>query len=141
VFSGSQAVTIDEKGRIAIPAKLRALIIEFAQGRLVVLPTPEGIKLFPQPEFERIAKEVIANHPDVAQRRLLKMRMIGDAMQLEMDAQGRMVLPLDIRKNLGTDAVLIGQSEHLVLMSVDDWAAYKQTTDADYRAAYAALNL
>ena len=141
MFSGSQAVTIDEKGRIAIPAKLRAQIIELAQGRLVVSPDPEGIKLYPQPEFERIAKEVIPKHPDVAQRRLLKMRMIGDAVQLEMDAQGRMVLPLEIRKNLGTDAVLLGQSEYLVLMSVGDWEAFKRATDADYRAAYAALDL
>jgi MraZ protein len=141
VFSGSQAVTIDEKGRIAIPAKLRAQIIDLAQGRLVVATDPEGIKLYPQPEFERIAKEVIPNHPDVAQRRILKMRMIGGAVQLEMDSQGRMVLPLDVRKNLGTEAVLIGQVAHLVLMSASEWDSFKTDTDPDYRAAYAALDL
>ena len=93
MFSGSHTASIDEKGRLAIPARFRAALAADAQGQLAITPTPDGIKLYPMPVFENIAKNIIPKHPDIAQRRALKNLFVGQSMTLEMDAQGRMLVP------------------------------------------------
>lgn len=141
MFSGSQAVNIDDKGRLAIPARFRAEITADAAGQLAIAPTPEGIKLYPQPVFEHIAKHVIPAHPDVAQRRLLQRLFVGGSMQLEMDAQGRLLVPPEFRQTLGAELMLVGQVDHFLLMPAAEWAAFKAASTGSYEAAYAALNL
>ena len=104
-------------------------------------PTPEGVKLYPQPVFEHIAKNVIPAHPDVAQRRLLQRLFVGGSMQLEMDAQGRLLVPPEFRQTLGAELMLVGQVDHFLLMPAAEWAAFKAASTGSYEAAYAALNL
>ncbi len=141
MFSGSHNASIDEKGRLAIPARFRAALAADAQGQLAITPTPDGIKLYPLPVFERIAKEVIPKHPDIAQRRALKNLFVGQSMTLEMDAQGRMLLPPRFRDALGTAVVLVGQVDHFALWSEAAWTAHAAASEADYAAAFAALDL
>lgn len=141
MFSGSHTASIDEKGRLAIPARFRAALAADAQGQLAITPTPDGIKLYPMPVFEHIAKNVIPKHPDIAQRRALKNLFVGQSMSLEMDAQGRMLIPAAFREKLGSTVVLVGQVDHFALWSEAAWAAHVAEGEADYTAAFAALDL
>ena len=141
MFSGSHTASIDEKGRLAIPARFRAALAADAQGQLAITPTPDGIKLYPMPVFEHIAKNVIPKHPDIAQRRALKNLFVGQSMSLEMDAQGRMLIPASFRDKLGGSVVLVGQVDHFALWSEAAWAAHVAEGEADYTAAFAALDL
>ncbi len=141
MFSGSHTASIDEKGRLAIPARFRAALAADAQGQLAITPTPDGIKLYPMPVFEHIAKNVIPKHPDIAQRRALKNLFVGQSMSLEMDAQGRMLIPASFREKLGSSVVLVGQVDHFALWSEAAWSAHVAEGEADYTAAFAALDL
>lgn len=141
MFSGSHNASIDEKGRLAIPARFRAALAADAQGQLAITPTPEGIKLYPMPVFEHIAKNIIPKHPDIAQRRTLKNLFVGQAMTLEMDAQGRMLLPPRFREALGSAVVLVGQVDHFTLWNEAVWTAHVVASEPDYATSYAGLDL
>lgn len=124
-----------------MPARFRPALAADAQGQLAITPTPEGIKLYPLPVFERIAKEVIPRHPDIAQRRALKNLFVGQSMTVEMDAQGRLLVPAKFRDTLGGSVVLVGQVDHFALWSETAWATHTAAAEADYAAAFAALDL
>lgn len=141
MFSGSHNASIDEKGRLAIPARFRAALMADAQGWLAMAPTPEGIKLYPMPVFERIAKEAIPRHPDIRQRRLLKDMLIGQSMTVEMDAQGRLLVPPKFREALTASVVLVGQIDHFALWSDAAWATHTTASEPEYATAFAALDL
>lgn len=141
MFSGSHSASIDEKGRLAIPARFRAPLMAEAQGQLAITPTPEGVKLYPLPVFEHIAKEVIPKHPDITQRRALKNLFVGQSIAVEMDSQGRLLVPAKFRETLGNTVVLVGQTDHFALWSEAAWAAHVAASEADYAAAFAALDL
>lgn len=142
MFSGSHTASIDDKGRLAIPARFRAALAAEAQGQLAITPTPDGVKLYPLPVFEHIAKTVIPQHPDIAQRRVLKNLFVGQSIVVEMDAQGRLLVPPKFRETLGGSVVLVGQVDHFALWSEVEWTAYSAAAGkADYTAAFAALDL
>jgi MraZ protein len=141
MFSGSHTASIDEKGRLAVPSRFRAALAAEAQGQLAITPTPEGVKLYPLPVFEHIAKHVIPKHPDIAQRRALKNLFVGQSITVEMDAQGRLLVPARFRETLGSTVVLVGQVDHFALWSEAEWAAHTKAGEADYAAAFAALDL
>lgn len=141
MFSGSHSASIDEKGRLAVPARFRAALAAEAQGQLAITPTPEGVKLYPLPVFERIAREVIPKHPDIAQRRVLKNLFVGQSITVELDAQGRMLVPAKFREVLGASVVLVGQVDHFALWSEAAWAAHVAAGEATYGTAFAALDL
>ena len=141
MFSGSHTASIDEKGRLAVPARFRAALSAEAQGQLAITPTPDGLKLYPLPVFERIAREVIPKHPDIAQRRALKNLFVGQSITVEMDAQGRLLVPAAFREKLGAGVVLVGQVDHFALWSEAAWSAHVAEGEADYTAAFAALDL
>jgi len=141
MFSGAHTASIDEKGRLAIPARFRTALAADAQGQLAIAPTPDGVKLYPMPVFEHIAKVVIPAHPDIAQRRVLKNLFVGQSMTVEMDAQGRLLVPPRFREALGGSVVLVGQIDHFALWSEADWTAHTAAGEADYAAAFAALDL
>ncbi|ROH93429.1 division/cell wall cluster transcriptional repressor MraZ [Stagnimonas aquatica] len=141
MFSGNHAVTIDEKGRMAVPARFRAALLSEAQGQLSLTRTPDGLRLYPQPVFEHIAKNVIPNHHDLKQRAALRLQFVGEAMAVEMDAQGRVLVPAQYRAELGSSAVLVGQVDFFALYSEAGWAARRSAVADDYSAAFAALDI
>lgn len=141
MFSGSHALTIDDKGRLAIPARFRAQIATDCAGQLVITRVPAGVRLFPMPVFEHIAKTVIPAHPVIAQREVLRELFVGEAINLDMDAQGRLLLPTAFRAELGANAMLVGQVDCFALWSESAWARRKAESAAAYADAFAALNL
>lgn len=141
VFSGNNAVTIDDKGRMAVPARYRAALMSEASGQLTITRTPEGLRLYPQPEFERIATQVIPAHPDLKQRAALRLQFVGEAMSVEMDAQGRLLIPAQYRAELGVSVVMLGQVSYFALFSEAGWAARKSAVSDDYSAGFASLDI
>lgn len=141
VFSGNNAVTIDDKGRMAVPARYRGALMSEAAGQLTITRTPEGLRLYPQPEFERIATQVIPAHPDLKQRAALRLQFVGEAMSVEMDAQGRLLVPAQFRAELGSSVVMLGQVSYFALFSEAAWAARKSAVADDYSAGFAALDI
>src|SRR3989344_9310131 len=100
MFRGLTAIQVDDKGRMAIPARYREVLEEEARGYLVVtIDTEERcLLLYPYAQWELIEEKLEAlpsyNHSSRRIQRLL----IGHATELEIDRQGRILLPLLLRE-------------------------------------------
>lgn len=133
MFSGNYTVSIDEKGRMAVPAPFRPLL---AHKQLVIAPAPGGeVRLYPQPLFEQIAREQVQKLSNPEHRKALLRGFIGRAIHLEMDAQGRVLIPAQYRAALGGAAVLTGQIDYFALWSEAEWQRQEPVLTDDAFAA------
>ncbi|MEO7064745.1 MAG: division/cell wall cluster transcriptional repressor MraZ [Dokdonella sp.] len=112
MFQGETAVTLDDKGRVAIPAAHRELVAS-AGNRLVVTYNPfeSGcLWIFPRDEWERVRDQVNALPSVKKVHRALQMKLVGAATFVEPDGNGRIQLPASQRLATGIEkrAVLLG---------------------------------
>src|SRR5665213_3072261 len=119
MFQGETAVTLDDKGRVAIPAAHRELVAETGN-RLVVTYNPfeSGcLWIFPQDEWERVRDEVNALPKVKKVHRDMQMKLVGAAAHVEPDANGRIALPGSQRAATGIEkrAVLLGMDNKFEL--------------------------
>jgi MraZ protein len=125
VFAGSYQLTIDEKGRLAIPARFRQTIADAFGTQMVITMGPQRcIELYPAPVFKEIVK-AITELPPNGPARLLRQRFVGHAVECEIDRQGRVMLPALLRTQAGLDSrvVLVGNIDRFELWSEDVWNA------------------
>ena len=123
MFLGSHHLTVDEKGRLAIPARFRQALADTCDSQLVITrgPTP-CLEIFPAPEFRRIAEQIAAMEDrEIAED--LNSIVLGSAFEIEIDKQGRVLLPPLLRKTAKIDgtAVLVGQNKRFDLYPEDLW--------------------
>ena len=120
MFQGETAITLDDKGRIAIPAAHRELVAKASGNRLVVTYNPfeHGcLWIFPDKEWERVRDEVNALPSVKAVHRNLQMKLVGAAAHVEPDGNGRILLPASQRVAAGIEkrAVLLGMGNKFEL--------------------------
>ncbi len=134
-----------------MPARYRDRLLEACGGRLVVTVDQDHCLLvYPLPEWE-VIEEKLVNLPSLnKQSRLLQRLLIGHATDLEMDAQGRILLPAMLREYAGLKkkAVLIGQGKKLEIwdedtwsQSQEEWVAAVQADEGELPAALEDLSL
>jgi MraZ protein len=129
VFKGSHPVTIDAKGRIAIPASYRQSLIDDCAGRLVVTQHWDGCLLvYPLSEFQTFEQKLLSKGGLDPQVRNIQRFLIGNARDVEMDRQGRLLLPSNLRSyaKLDSKAVLSGMGN---LFELWDEQQYHQRSD------------
>jgi len=120
-----------------MPARYRERLLESCGGRLVVTVDQDHCLLvYPLPEWE-IIEEKLNNLPSLnKQSRLLQRLLIGHATDLEMDGQGRILLPAMLRDYAGLKkkAVLIGQGKKLEIWDEDTWVQSQEEWVAAVKA-------
>jgi len=130
VFRGVNPINLDAKGRMAIPARYRETISEHCCGQLVAtIDTEERcLLLYPLAEWEEI-QEKIESLPSFnpAARRIQRL-LIGHATDLDMDANGRLLLPAPLREyaELNKKIVLLGQGNKFEIWSEERWLATRE---------------
>jgi len=121
-FAGEFAHSLDEKGRLAIPAKFRG---RFKEGAVVTRWTGECLAVWPTREWKALNAD-IAKRPrtDPAATRFRHFLLAG-ALEGDPDAQGRLTLPSHLRDfaHLKDEAVVIGNSDHLEVWEPGRWRA------------------
>jgi MraZ protein len=122
MFQGETAITIDDKGRLAIPTSYRDLIARECGSRLVITYNPfeSGcLYLYPQPVWERLRDQVNALPRTKKNSRLLQLKLIGAASFAEPDGSGRISIPASHRSAVAIDkkAVLLGMGDKFELWS------------------------
>ncbi len=122
MFQGESAVTLDDKGRVAIPTAHRETVATACGNRLVVTYNPfeHGcLWVFPQSEWESLRDEVNALSKAKTVHRNLQMKLVGAAAHVEPDGNGRIQLPASQRSAAGIEkkAVLLGMGNKLELWS------------------------
>ena len=131
MFRGLSDGQIDAKGRITIPANYRTLIAEEANGSLVVtIDTEERcLLLYPYPQWQ-IIEEKLESLPTFqpAARRIQRLLM-GHATELELDRQGRVLLPNLLRDyaELDKTVILVGQGKKIEIWSEPLWEDARAT--------------
>ena len=127
MFTGRTAHNLDTKGRIAIPTRAREKLVASCAGRVVLTQHPwdNCLALYPEPRWEEIA-QTVANLSDADKSvRYLKRRFLGQAVELELDASGRILIPGELRSLVGLDkkAMLVGQVHRFEIWADSVWEA------------------
>ena len=122
MFQGETAITVDDKGRLAIPTAYRELVGEACANRLVITYNPFDsgcLWLFPHAEWERVRDQVNALPSVKAVHRALQMKLVGAAAMVEPDGAARILLPASQRTAAGIEkkAVLLGMGNKFELWS------------------------
>jgi MraZ protein len=123
-FRGINNISVDAKGRMAMPARYRERLLDGCGGKLVVtVDRDHSLLVYPLPEWEIIESKLIQLPSLNKQARLLQRLLIGHATELDMDAQGRILLPSILREYAGIEkkAVLIGQGKKLEIWDESTW--------------------
>lgn len=125
MFRGINSVTLDAKGRMALPGRNRETVMVASEGRLVVtIDMRESCLLvYPLNEWETVQAKLESLSNINPQARLLQRLLIGHATDLELDSAGRLLLPAMLRDyaSLEKKLVLIGQGNKLEIWSADHW--------------------
>lgn len=124
MFAGSHSLTVDDKGRLAVPARFRQPLADECQSQLVITMGHEAcLQIYPAPEFARIAESIEAMD-DHEKAELLKRAFVGRAVETEIDKQGRVALPPILRRlaKLESAVVLVGQINRFELWADEKWS-------------------
>jgi len=124
-FSGKYYYTIDPKGRIIIPAPFREIISSNYSTKLYVTTAPfdKCLYIYPLEEWNRHLEKIRTKpRSDAAIRYYLK-RVIASAIEIEIDKQGRILIPASLREDASLDSnvVLAGQIEKIELWDRGEW--------------------
>lgn len=125
MFRGINSLNLDAKGRFAIPTKYRESLKSGCASQLVITVDPNDPCLFiyPAPEWQEIERKLMTLPTfDPAARRMQRL-LVGHAAEVDMDGQGRILLPPPLREfaKLNKHAVLIGQGGRFELWDEERW--------------------
>ena len=125
MFTGEYRHTVDDKGRIAVPAKFR---VQLGAGAVVSRWLDACLAIHTQDGWEALAAKVAALPiTDQSARRFQRLIFAG-AAEVELDRQGRILLPAYLREHidLGNEAVVVGSRDHAEIWVPSTWATYAQ---------------
>lgn len=125
MFRGINNATLDSKGRMALPSRNRESVQLVSDGKIVVTIDMREpcLLLYPLPEWEIVQRKLEGLSNINPQARLLQRLLIGHATDLELDANGRILLPAMLREyaDLNKKLVLVGQGNKVEIWSDDQW--------------------
>jgi MraZ protein len=128
VFTGEYRHTVDDKGRIAVPAKFR---VQLGAGAVVSRWLDSCLAIHTQAGWDALAAKVAALPiTDQASRRFQRFVFAG-ATEVELDRQGRILLPAFLRDAIGlaNEAVVVGSRDHAEIWVPGAWEAYSRELD------------
>jgi len=125
-FRGITKLSIDAKGRLAMPKNHRDRLEENGVSELVVTADPANcLVVYPRPVWEDVEQQLNDLPNSSRTTRNIQRLYIGYATDIELDGTGRMLLPAELRDyaNLDRKAVLIGQGKKFELWDEQTWQA------------------
>ena len=132
---GASHLNLDEKGRITMPARYRQEILASCGGRLVItVDVSHCLMIYPFPQWERF-EEALMSQPNMdPQVRGLQRLLVGYATDVEMTAQGRILIASSLREFAGLkkQVTLVGQGHKFELWDAGRW---KEQTELWLKAA------
>lgn len=129
-FRGNFEHTLDDRGRVALPAKYRD---QFGT-KAVLTMSPDGcVQVFTKEGFDRMSEDVRKDSPKTLAGRRARRIFDGQSFDAELDRQGRILIPAKFREmaRLNGAVVIVGCGEWLEIWEPSAW-------EAELRAAMAA---
>ena len=125
---GEYKHTIDPKGRIAVPAKFRE---KLSSGAIITRGLDNCLFVFAPKEWQILAEKLINLPLSQANSRAFVRLMLSGATDVEIDKQGRILIPDYLRKfaGLSKQAVVAGLYNRMEVWDLEKWEKYKQKTE------------
>ncbi len=130
MFIGEYQHNLDEKGRLAVPKKFRS---DLSKGAVVTRGLDNSLFLYTRNEWAKLA-EKLANLPFAqANTRAFARLMLAGAMDVQVDKQGRIMLPEYLREFAGLkkEIVVAGLYSRLEIWDKGKWELYKKQTEKE----------
>lgn len=124
MFQGATALSLDAKGRLAIPARHREALVSASGGQLVLTAHPHRcLLLYPAPAWEPIRDKVLAASSLNPQSAVIKRLLVGNARDEELDSAGRLLVSPELRQfaQLEKQVWFVGQGSHFEIWSDAGW--------------------
>lgn len=124
MFRGITQLSLDAKGRLAIPARYRGELTSSCAGHLIVTVDPSRcLLIYPQPAWEPIEQKLNNLSSFNPRTRSLQRLLVGNASDVEMDAAGRILVSPPLRQfaSLSKEVVLVGQGAKFELWDEEQW--------------------
>lgn len=124
MFQGATALSLDAKGRLAIPARHREALVAASAGRLVLTAHPHRcLLLYPEAAWLPIRDKVLAASSLNPQSAAIKRLLVGNAREESVDSVGRLLVAPELRQFalLEKQAWLVGQGSHFEIWSDANW--------------------
>ncbi|MFO1217612.1 MAG: division/cell wall cluster transcriptional repressor MraZ [Burkholderiaceae bacterium] len=125
VFQGTSALTLDAKGRVAVPTRHRDALMKAVNGELTVTRHPRGYLLvLPRPAWHELRERLINLPMDADGWRRI---FLGSAVDVEIDAGSRIHISPELRSRaaLTRDVLMIGMGQRLELWDAARYAAHE----------------
>jgi len=121
-LTGEYSYTLDAKGRIAIPAKLRA---ELGDVIYISKGVDKSLFVYAEESWKAIENKLAAM--PISKARRLQLTLFPSAARFELDAQGRVLLPVKLREHaeLTKDVVILGAANRAEIWSEEVWRSFE----------------
>ena len=129
MFLGEYEHTIDAKGRIAVPAKFRA---QMDKGAVVSKGMGTCLSVYTMQRWDEKSAE-LASGKTSDELRDFERRIYPSASEVELDGQGRIVIPAKLRAyaGLGNEVTVAGVRDHFEIWDRTGWYTYQERLDAE----------
>jgi MraZ protein len=129
MFLGEYEHTIDAKGRMAVPAKFRS---QMDHGAVVSKGMGTCLSIYTLERWEQRSNDLIAGMAS-DELRDFERRIYPSASEIELDAQGRMIIPAKLRTyaKLGNEVTVAGVRDHFEIWDRATWQAYQERLDQE----------
>jgi MraZ protein len=131
MFIGEYRHSVDEKGRLALPAKFRN---KLADGVVITKGLEKSLVIYSLEEWGKIAPKLSSLPYTQSNARAFSRLMLSGATDCELDRQGRINIPAYLREyaNLKNTTVVVGVYSRIEIWDTKEWETYKAKIEEDY---------
>ncbi|MCX8068856.1 MAG: division/cell wall cluster transcriptional repressor MraZ [Anaerolineae bacterium] len=125
MFLGEYNHTIDDKGRLVIPAKFRNAL---AGGMVITKGIDRCLAIYPMDVWQSFRERIAALPTTDRTARNFRRLVFGNAVDVVPDSQGRFVVPRALREyaGLGEEVVIVGCDTYLEVWNPQEWARVQE---------------
>lgn len=129
MFLGEHEHTIDAKGRMAVPARFRA---QMDRGAVISKGMGACLSVYTMDRWEEKSAELTSDKTS-DELRDFERRIYPSASEVELDGQGRMIIPARLRTyaRLGNEVTVAGVRDHFEIWDRQTWQVYQERLDAE----------
>ncbi|NOY10037.1 MAG: division/cell wall cluster transcriptional repressor MraZ [Spirochaetes bacterium] len=136
MITGEYRYSLDEKGRLMIPSKMRAEIA----GNVMILTrgVDRCLWIFPTDEWKGISANILESTSLFQEKaRLIQRRIIAPAQEAEIDKSGRMSIPQTLREyaHLKKECIVLGMLRYVEIWDEETYMRYLESTEDSFKEA------
>lgn len=134
MFRGGSFHTLDEKGRIIIPTRFKAVLESCAStDRFFLTILDGGLMAYPIAEWVALEKRILALEETSPAMWRFKRYFVGSAVECQLDRQGRVVIPQPLKESAGLEKeiILVGVLNHFEIWAKERWDANHRKLEED----------